>query len=98
MEPITVVASFTPKQGGADAFLRMITPMIEATRAEPGNERYDLYRDDDGDFHLIERYTDAGALAAHRETPHYRTYRALAGDVLDGAVRVTLLKAIDVAP
>jgi len=97
MESVTVIASFTPRNGASDDFVEMITPMIAATRAEPGNEMYDLYRSDDGDFHLIERYADEQALTAHRDTTHYRAYRAASADVLDGAVRVILLRGIDIA-
>src|SRR5438874_2111149 len=44
---------------------------------EPGIARFDLMQqqDDPTRFVLIEAYRDAGAPAAHKETPHYQSWR-----------------------
>lgn len=97
MDPVIVIASFTPKPGEATAFIEVMAPMVEATRLEAGNETYDLYADDSGSFHLFERYTDSAALDAHRASEHYRSYRADVADILDGTVGVMLLSEHDVA-
>jgi quinol monooxygenase YgiN len=56
----------------------------EATRAnarssllEPGVLRFDVLQqlDDPTRFVLVEVYRDAGAAAAHKETPHYPVWR-----------------------
>lgn len=51
--------------------------LVQATRQEPGNQRYDLYCETDrpGVFHLVETYRDKAALEAHRVTQHYLDYR-----------------------
>lgn len=95
--PVIVFASFKPRKGAARAFLDTMAPMIEATRLEPGNDTYDLYADGEGGFHLFERYADADALQAHRDSDHYRAYRAAALDLLEGGVGVKVLTEEDVA-
>lgn len=74
--------------------------MVEPTRDEPGNQIYDLYRgDDDGVtlFHLFEVYDDSEALQAHRDSDHYRAYRAAIGDLLTEPIGVVLMSAEDVS-
>ena len=97
VDPVIVIASFTPKPGEGAAFIEVMAPMVEATRLEAGNETYDLYADDSGSVHLFERYTDSAALDVHRASDHYRNYRAGVADVLDGTVGVKVLSEHDVA-
>lgn len=96
MDPVIVIASFTPKPGESTAFIELMTPMVAATRLEQGNEVYDLYADDSGSYHLFERYTDSAALDEHRASDHYRKYRAGVADILDGTVGVMVLSEHDV--
>ena len=48
-----------------------------ASREEPGVVRFDVLanRDDPAHVVLVEVYRDAAAAAAHKETPHYATWR-----------------------
>ena len=96
MDPVIVIASFTPKPGSTTTFIEVMTPMVAATRLERGNEIYDLYADDSGSYHLFERYTDSTALDEHRASDHYRKYRAGVADILEGTVRVVVLSEHDV--
>jgi autoinducer 2-degrading protein len=61
-----------------------IESFIEATREnhkqsvkEPGNFRFDILQDamDRGKFALYEAYEHEEAVAAHKETAHYRKWR-----------------------
>lgn len=61
-----------------------VADFIAATRAnhlgsvaEPGNRRFDVLQmpDDPTRFLLYEAYVDASAAAAHKQTPHYLTWR-----------------------
>jgi len=47
------------------------------TRKEPGNVRFDLLQSQDSpsDFFLYEVYKDDQAVAAHKETAHYKIWR-----------------------
>lgn len=98
-DAVTVFASFRPLAGKADQLHALLSWMVERTRAEPGCERYDLYRraETGETLHLLERYRDDGALAAHRATDHYVEYRRRVADVLQGGVDVVVLEPVDVA-
>lgn len=101
MPPVNVFASFTPLAGREQELHALLAWMVEHTRAEPGCERYDLYRrsgDDGGSFHLFERYRDEDALQAHRASDHYVEYRRGVVDLLDGDIDVLVLDGPDVAP
>ncbi|WP_267898284.1 putative quinol monooxygenase [Teichococcus wenyumeiae] len=52
----------------------LLNGMTAASRAEPGNLRYDLWQDqtDPGRFVLDELYVDGEAVAAHRATPDFQ--------------------------
>jgi len=101
MPSVTVLASFTPVAGRERELHDLLAWMVEHTRAEPGCERYDLYRrsgDEGGSFHLFERYRDEESLAAHRASDHYVEYRRRVVDLLDGGIDVLVLDGLDVAP
>lgn len=97
---ITVLATFRPDPDHVDEVLEVLADMVAPTRGEPGNQTYDLYRGDAADgalFHLFEVYDDDEALQAHRDSEHYRAYRAAIGDLLAEPIGVALMSAIDVA-
>ncbi len=92
---VTVLAAFRPLEPHRDDFLALMRTMIEHTRKEPGCAAYDLYTDGDGGYHLFEIYSGSEALQAHRDTAHYRHFRANVTDILDGDVDVLVLSGID---
>jgi quinol monooxygenase YgiN len=47
-------------------------------------------------FCLIEQYAGEEAIQAHRETPHYKSYRASIADLLAQPIDVARLEALDV--
>lgn len=99
VQAATVFATFTPKAGHTDDVRTLLETMVADTRAEPGNECYDLYSADaDGThlFHLFERYADDAALQAHRESAHYKAYRAAIPDLLAEPIGVAILADVDV--
>ena len=58
--------------------------LVAGSRAEPGNRQYDLFVAADGApvFHVVETYVDAAALQAHRDSAHYRAFRAAVANAL----------------
>lgn len=98
-DPVIVFASFHPLEGREAEVRELLSWMVEHTRGEPGCERYDLYRrrGDDRSFHLFERYRSNEALEAHRAADYYVEYRRRIADLIEGAVDVILLEAIDAA-
>lgn len=96
-QPVQVFASFVPLDGNVDAVREILLGMRVATRQEPGCEQYDLFSAEaDGrpSFHLIEKYADADALQAHRDSDHYKAYRAAIPDLLDGPIGVVVLTEV----
>lgn len=73
---VKTVAVLTAKPGKAEELQAFLEGMLEPSRAEPGNLRYDLWRDraEPNRFMLDELYVDVEAVAAHRSTPHFRNY------------------------
>ena len=60
-----------------DAFKNATLLNAQASRKEPGIARFDLLQqnDDPTRFLLVEAYRTPDAPAAHKETPHYKTWR-----------------------
>jgi quinol monooxygenase YgiN len=70
---------------GREEFLAAIASNAEASvREEPGCLRFDVCSVDAAEnrFVFYELYTDAEAFAAHKESPHFAEWRAVAGRVL----------------
>lgn len=75
-KPVKIVAILTALPGRTEALEALLNGMIAPSRAEAGNLRYDLWRDqaDPACFVLDELYVDDAAIAAHRATPHFHDY------------------------
>lgn len=95
--PVKIMAILAAKPGKAEALKKLLDTMLAPSRAEPGNLRYDLWRDQSAPdrFVLDELYTDAAAIAAHRETPHFKSYLAVIADLADRTALV--LDAVEIA-
>lgn len=76
--PVKIVAILTARPGKDTELGDLLAAMLAPSRAEPGNRRYDLWRDPatPGRFVLDELYADPDAVAAHRATPHFQDYLA----------------------
>ena len=60
-----------------DDFIRATGENHKGSVNEPGNFRFDVLQDanDPGKFVIYEAYETDEAVAAHKETPHYRKWR-----------------------
>jgi quinol monooxygenase YgiN len=63
---------------------------LGSERDEPGCLRFNVLQDarDENVYYFYEVYQDEAALEAHRATPHYAVWRAVA-DTLDGPTEAT---------
>lgn len=82
---IKIVAILTARPGKIDALRHLLNGMIEPSRSEPGNLRYDLWVDpaQSDRYVLDELYEDADAVAAHRSSAHFQTYLAAINDLAE---------------
>jgi quinol monooxygenase YgiN len=80
-----ITAVLTARPGKTADLHALLTGMLPHCRAEPGNLRWDIWRDQThGDrFVLDELYRDPAALEAHRKTPHYLDYLARIPELAD---------------
>ena len=97
---ITVFASFYPNEKDVENVKKILQGMVEPTRNEEGNVTYDLYSMDDVEnegtetFHLFEIYTGKRSTDFHRETAHYKDYRASIVKYLKKPIQVKVLNKI----
>jgi len=97
---ICIFASITAKPEHRDDVLQALRLMVEQSRAEPGNLRYDLFvrTDEPAVFESFELYSDETAVEAHRQSPHYRSYRIQVADWVAKPTEVRLSRPLDMAP
>jgi quinol monooxygenase YgiN len=82
---VKIVAMLTARAGMAEALSALLDGMLAPSRAEAGNLRYDLWRDqaDPNRFVLDELYADNAAVAAHRASPHFQGYLTRINDLAE---------------
>lgn len=80
-----IIAILTAHPGKTHDLQSLLVGMAPQCRAEPGNLRWDIWKDqaEPDRFVLDELYCDADAVAAHRETPHYKDYLSKIGDLAE---------------
>jgi quinol monooxygenase YgiN len=80
-----IVGILTARPGKVSELGTFLSAMRVRSRAEPGNLRRDIWRDNANPdrFVLDELYVDEAAVAAHRDTPHFKGYAARIGDLAD---------------
>ena len=83
--PVKIVAILTAKPGKADELKALIDGMVGPSRSEPGNLRYDVWREkaEPNRIVLDELYASDEAVAAHRAAPHFQAYAAKVGELAD---------------
>ena len=82
---VKIVGILTARPGKTEELKALVSHLLTRSRAEPGNLRWDIWRDqaDPNRFVLDELYADEAAASAHRETPHFKDYATRIGDLAD---------------
>ncbi|MBN3787894.1 putative quinol monooxygenase [Burkholderia sp. Ac-20353] len=95
--PFYVYATLVPKSEHVQTVEAALRDLVAATRAEPGNQRYDLFHESDGSpgFHLFEVYDDQAAFDAHRASLHFAAFREKAAEWLAQPPVIKILTAVD---
>lgn len=94
---VKVTALLTARQGRAEELTTLLLGMAPLCRAEAGNLQWDIWQDQTRSdrYVLDELYEDAAAVAAHRETAHYRDYLRRIGDLAERTVLVLSPVAVE---
>lgn len=96
---IALFATLSPLPEHREVVLQALEALVQGTRNEPGNLRYDLYAGEDGSLQLHELYRNQAAIDAHRASPHYLAFReaAVAGGWMAAPTHVVQAVPVNVA-
>jgi quinol monooxygenase YgiN len=83
--PIKITVLLNAHLGRLDELRALLDGLVEPSRAEPGNLRFDIWQDqaNPNRFVLDELYTDNTAVAAHRATQHVQAYLSKINELAD---------------
>lgn len=82
-EPVYILARWRVREGALDTVLSLLPELAAASKREPGNQLYRVYRHSSADQRtliLLEGYADRSALDAHRQSEHFQ--RLVVGRIL----------------
>ncbi|MFJ5955343.1 putative quinol monooxygenase [Paenarthrobacter sp. NPDC092416] len=70
-----VIAHYYVKPEETETVAELLGQLAEASRQEKANLSYEFFRSvhDSAHFVILERYTDAGGFAKHREYEHFKS-------------------------
>jgi len=97
---VVIFASFYPKKDQVDQnkVKEILENMIQPTRSEKGNSKYDLFlsKNDNNEhtYHLFEIYENQAAVDYHRTTNHYINYRKEIIKYIDKPIEVKILEQV----
>jgi quinol monooxygenase YgiN len=78
MPSITKRVTFIAKEGCEEEMKRLLTAMVEPSKAEPGVIFYDIFQctENRRKFYAVESWESEEALAGHAKTEHYAVYKS----------------------
>ena len=78
MEKVEIIAEIELKPEYRDSFMPVLRDLVQGSRSEPGNKRYDLSenRDRPGHFFVVEEWLSEKALEEHSASPHFQNFVA----------------------
>lgn len=93
---IRVVARFAAKSDRVEDVKRILTELVDPTRAEDGCIIYELLQNaqDPTDFTFVEEWTSQTALDKHLATDHIKHSRSQTEGLLDAGPEVRVYKLI----
>jgi len=94
---VKVTAALTARPGHAEELASLLLGMVPVCRAEAGTLRWDIWQDHARSdcYVLDELYVDYAAVAAHRETAHYKNYLARIGDLAEQTAMVLVPVSVE---
>lgn len=96
---VKVIAFVSVKEGQEAAFEEAARRCVAASRAEPGVQHYDLWREAEGERRYVfnELYADQAAVAAHMASDHFKAFGLAARDLASGRPVIVATTPVDVA-
>ncbi|SNZ14067.1 Quinol monooxygenase YgiN [Terribacillus aidingensis] len=87
---IIIHARMAVKPEKKEEFLKEIDAVVEGSRAEAGNNSYDLYQDpkDANSLIMVENWKDMDAVQAHNSSSHFQKFSAAAKEMLSAPLDV----------
>ena len=91
--PVTLIVAVEIEERRTPAFLNAMAVDAAGSREEPGCFTFDLLQDksDPQKFYFYEMYANEEAIAAHRETPHFKAWAQFKAE--GGVLSQTVIKA-----
>lgn len=91
--PLALIVAVEIEEQRTPAFLDAMAVDAAGSRKEPGCLKFDLLQDksDPQKFYFYEMYADEEAMAAHKETPHYKAWAQFKAE--GGVISQTVIKA-----
>jgi quinol monooxygenase YgiN len=92
---LAVIARLNVAKGKEAEFETIMLGLAAQVRAnEPGNHLYQLCKDADGNYTVMELYADEAALAAHGASDHFKAAGAKFAGVMGGRPEIERLEVI----
>ena len=92
---LAVIAKLKVKQDKSQEFEKVMLELAEKVQAnEPGNHLYQLCRDPNGNYIVMELYEDADALEAHGKSDHFKAAGSGFVGLMEGPPEIQRLEVI----
>jgi len=92
---IGVIAKLNVKEGKEADFETAMLNLAEQVNAnEAGCLMYQLCKDDEGNYVVMEMYQDADALAAHGQSEHFKASGAAFKGLMSGPPEISRMQAV----
>ena len=93
---VGIVATLTIQAGKGAEFEAAFGELQAAVRAnEPGSVYYDLFKENETTYVVMEKYVDEAAAKAHGEADHFKTLGAALGPFMGGAPEIRRLTFVN---
>ena len=92
---LAVIAKLNVKEGSEAAFEEVMLDLAAKVNAnEPGCHLYQLCKDADGNYTVMELYEDEAAMAAHGKSEHFKAAGAGFKGLMGGAPEIIRMEVV----
>lgn len=94
MSKVSVMGSFTAKDGRAEEVEAVLASMVEAARSEPGVEVYSYHRGEEGTFWFFALMADEQSMQAHGRSEAMQSAMAGFGPLVAEPPQMTVTRPV----